>query len=78
MYKSPLHEFHVSSGAKMVEFAGWEMPIHYGGIREEHLHTRTKLSVFDKESQEKIIANAANANLWSRWRVRLLRACWWL
>lgn len=63
MHKSPLHEFHVSCGAKMVEFAGWEMPIHYGGIRREHLHTRTKLSVFDVSHMGRIRIRGDGASL---------------
>lgn len=47
MNHSPLHDFHVSMGAKMVEFAGWSMPLYYRGINEEHLHSRSKVSVFD-------------------------------
>ncbi len=31
----------------MIDFAGWEMPVYYTGINEEHIHTRTKMSVFD-------------------------------
>ena len=34
--RTPFHDFHVSLGAKMVEFAGWEMPIMYRSIIEEH------------------------------------------
>ncbi len=45
--RTPLYEFHVSCGAKMVDFAGWEMPILYRGIVEEHLQTRTSGSLFD-------------------------------
>lgn len=44
---TPLHDWHVASGAKMVPFAGWDMPVQYSGIIEEHNHTRTKASVFD-------------------------------
>lgn len=47
MYTSPLHEFHVASGAKLIEFGGWNMPVFYRGINEEHLHTRTAASLFD-------------------------------
>ncbi len=47
MYKSPLHGFHESAGAKMVDFAGWHMPVFYRGINEEHRHTRSKVSAFD-------------------------------
>jgi len=45
--RTPLHDFHVSCGAKMVDFAGWEMPILYRGIVEEHLQTRGSGSLFD-------------------------------
>jgi aminomethyltransferase len=41
------HDFHVSRGAKMVDFAGWEMPLQYRGIIPEHRHTRTNASIFD-------------------------------
>jgi aminomethyltransferase len=44
---SPLHERHVAAGAKLVDFAGWEMPVRYGGIREEHLAVRRDAGVFD-------------------------------
>ena len=43
-----LHRLHVSLGAKMVPFAGYDMPVQYpAGIMEEHLHTRAQASVFD-------------------------------
>jgi aminomethyltransferase len=45
--RTPLYDFHVSSGAKMVEYAGWEMPILYRGIVEEHRQTRESGSLFD-------------------------------
>ncbi len=44
---SPLNDFHLSAGARMIDFGGWSMPIRYRSITEEHLHTRKKLSVFD-------------------------------
>ncbi len=47
MLKTPLYEFHVRQGGKLVEFAGWEMPLLYAGIVEEHLHTRQAVSIFD-------------------------------
>ncbi len=47
LFKTPLHDIHVNMGAKMVEFAGWEMPVQFSGIVEEHNHTRTACSVFD-------------------------------
>jgi aminomethyltransferase len=42
-----LHDRHVSAGARLVPFAGWEMPVQYGGIREEHLAVRNGVGVFD-------------------------------
>jgi aminomethyltransferase len=45
--RTPFHDFHVAAGARLVEFAGWEMPILYRGITEEHEQTRTSGSLFD-------------------------------
>lgn len=45
--KTPFHQFHVDHGAKMVEFAGWEMPLHYGSIIDEHRQVRTSGGLFD-------------------------------
>src|SRR5580704_1750290 len=45
--RTPLYEFHVSFSAKMVDFAGWEMPILYRGSVEEHQQTRSSGSLFD-------------------------------
>ncbi len=45
--QSPLHSFHVEHGAKLVPYAGWELPLHYGSIAEEHLWTRTSGGLFD-------------------------------
>jgi aminomethyltransferase len=47
MKRTPLHEEHVKLGARMVEFAGWEMPIQYKGIIEEHDAVRNKVGIFD-------------------------------
>ena len=45
--KTPLYQAHLDLGAKMVEFAGWIMPIQYKGLREEHMNTRQNLGIFD-------------------------------
>lgn len=45
--KTALHSVHKNLGAKMVEFAGYEMPIQYKGIREEHRRVRETVGVFD-------------------------------
>jgi aminomethyltransferase len=45
--RTPLYEAHLEAGAKLVDFAGWEMPVQYDGIREEHLRVRSSCGVFD-------------------------------
>ncbi len=45
--RTPLYDRHVAAGAKLVPFAGWEMPVQYAGIREEHLAVREKAGIFD-------------------------------
>ncbi|PKM79727.1 MAG: glycine cleavage system protein T [Firmicutes bacterium HGW-Firmicutes-14] len=45
--RTPLYEAHVKAGAKIVEFGGWEMPIQYAGIIEEHKTCRTMAGLFD-------------------------------
>ena len=48
LQRTPLYELHVSLGAKIVPFAGYEMPVQYPlGILKEHLHTREKAGLFD-------------------------------
>ena len=45
---TPLHELHITAGAKMVPFAGYEMPVSYPlGTLKEHLHVRTDVGLFD-------------------------------
>src|SRR3954462_210074 len=45
--RTAVYDFHVNSGARMVEFAGWEMPIVYRSIIDEHEQTRKSGSIFD-------------------------------
>src|SRR5205085_11128375 len=45
--RTPLYDKHVEAGARLVPFAGWEMPVQYAGIREEHTAVRTHAGVFD-------------------------------
>jgi aminomethyltransferase len=45
--RTPFHDFHVQAGAKLVDFAGWEMPLLYRGIVDEHEQTRRSGSLFD-------------------------------
>ena len=45
--RTSLYEIHVNAGAKMVPFAGYEMPVQYSGIIEEHIAVRNSVGVFD-------------------------------
>ncbi len=45
--KTPLYDDHVKLGARMVDFAGWVMPVQYQGLKEEHFATRTHVGLFD-------------------------------
>src|ERR1700730_1140694 len=44
---TPLHSLHRALGAKLVDFGGWEMPVQYSGIIEEHQEVRTSVGLFD-------------------------------
>jgi len=47
LLQTPLHDRHVALGARMVPFAGWEMPVQYEGVIPEHKAVRTDAGVFD-------------------------------
>ena len=45
--RTPLYDRHAAAGARLVPFAGWEMPVQYQGIRQEHLAVRRDAGIFD-------------------------------
>src|SRR3954466_9317154 len=45
--KTPLHSRHRAANARMVPYAGWDMPVEYSGVSTEHLAVRTRAGVFD-------------------------------
>src|SRR5438132_31683 len=47
LLRTPLHDRHVALGARMVPFAGWEMPVQYEGVIPEHKAVRSDCGVFD-------------------------------
>ena len=62
MQRTVLYDRHVSLGAKMVEFAGWEMPVFYpSGIINEHLATRKEAGIFDVSHMGRFIIRGAGA-----------------
>lgn len=69
MHQSPVHDFHIKHGGHMVEYAGWEMPIRFRSIRDEHEQTRKSGSVFDVSHMGRIEIKGLHA------RRLLERAC---
>lgn len=61
MKRTPLHAEHVKLGARMVEFAGWEMPIQYKGIIDEHDAVRNKVGIFDVSHMGEIEISGSQA-----------------
>ena len=59
--KTPLHERHRALGARMVEFGGWDMPVEYSGIVDEHLAVRTRAGLFDVSHMGEIEIAGADA-----------------
>jgi aminomethyltransferase len=54
--QTPLHTLHVARGARMVPFAGYEMPVQYpAGVLREHLHTRENAGLFDVSHMGQIL-----------------------
>src|SRR5690349_24634683 len=59
--KTPLHAAHVALGARMVPFAGYDMPVQYpAGIIAEHLHTRSAAGLFDVSHMGQAFLKAAS------------------
>ena len=67
MLKSPLNDTHLRLGGRMVEFAGWSLPISFAGITEEHVHTRTACSVFDVSHMGRLKVTGADAQTFLDW-----------
>jgi aminomethyltransferase len=59
--KTPLNARHRSLGARMVEFGGWDMPVEYSGIVDEHMAVRTRAGLFDVSHMGEIEIAGADA-----------------
>ncbi|MBI5789855.1 MAG: glycine cleavage system aminomethyltransferase GcvT [Rhodocyclales bacterium] len=64
--RTPLYESHLAAGAKMVDFAGWDMPIHYGSQIEEHHAVRRDAGMFDVSHMCALDLAGADATRWLR------------
>ena len=61
LQRTPLHDRHAAAGARLVPFAGWEMPVQYEGIRAEHLAVRERAGVFDVSHMGEIETSGPDA-----------------
>lgn len=61
LFKTPLHGCHVALGAGMTPFAGWEMPVRYTGITDEHMAVRRAAGLFDVSHMGEIEVAGADA-----------------
>ena len=59
--RTPLYEAHVAAGARMVPFGGWEMPVQYTGIIEEHRTVRSRVGLFDVSHMGEFEVDGAGA-----------------
>jgi len=59
--RTPLYELHVAAGAKMVDFGGWEMPVQYSGIIDEHQTVRQAAGLFDVSHMGEITVKGQGA-----------------
>lgn len=62
--RTALYDEHVKLGAKMVPFAGWEMPVQYTSIVEEHQAVRSNIGMFDISHMGQLIASGSGAGDW--------------
>ncbi|MEE1865600.1 MULTISPECIES: glycine cleavage system aminomethyltransferase GcvT [Pseudomonas] len=62
--RTPLYDLHLALGAKMVDFGGWDMPLHYGSQVEEHHQVRSDCGVFDVSHMTVIDVHGDQARVW--------------
>jgi aminomethyltransferase len=59
--KTPLNRVHREAGARMVPFSGWDMPVQYSGVIEEHLAVRTRAGIFDVSHMGEVDVSGSEA-----------------
>ena len=65
--KTPLYDTHVQQGAKVVDFGGWDMPLHYGSQLEEHHSVRRDAGMFDVSHMAVVDITGGNAREFLRY-----------
>ena len=61
VHRTPLHDRHEALGARMIEFAGWLMPVQYAGILEEHRAVRERAGLFDLSHMGELFVEGPDA-----------------
>ena len=61
LQQTPLHDWHAEHGGRLVDFAGWAMPVHYGSIVAEHNATRSAVGLFDVSHMGRLLFSGAGA-----------------
>ena len=61
MRRTPLYDAHRALGGRMVDFAGWEMPVQYSGIIDEHVAVRTRAGLFDVSHMGEVAVRGGGA-----------------
>lgn len=61
MKRTPLYDSHLRSGGKIIDFGGWELPVQYSGILEEHQQVRTAAGLFDVSHMGEITVKGPDA-----------------
>jgi len=67
MKRTPLYAAHQRLGGKLIEFGGWEMPVQYAGIVEEHLAVRQAAGLFDISHMGEILVRGPGAEAFLNW-----------
>ncbi len=63
MKMTALHPLHVELGGRLVDFAGWELPVQFAGIIAEHQHTRSAASLFDVSHMGQVLVSATSGDV---------------
>jgi len=61
LHQTPLHDRHAALGAKLVEFGGWQMPLQYAGILDEHRAVRERAGLFDLSHMGELFVEGPDA-----------------
>ncbi|WP_163102615.1 glycine cleavage system aminomethyltransferase GcvT [Peribacillus alkalitolerans] len=59
--RTPLYEVYKESGAKTIDFGGWDLPVQFAGIKEEHETVRTKAGLFDVSHMGEIVVKGSDS-----------------